>query len=256
MPPPLPADLAADSTATLQALCLAQAQELTYAKAAADGKAAPLLARFAQCAGQPLHGLLLKLQSQWASTFHDCHVCLNCTMLASFSSSGMASQRTRALNTHYSTHVALHRADCITPDGMLSLEMVYRACRIAKQAEAHYSAAQLMPKSDALQRNMGRTIPVRCSIMTSVAVPSRALNSQQLRLQTNAVLLYVSVNSAGWLHQRFGALSNAKQHAAHSSSITADTTMGRVCAGTLGGEGSSVRCRRAAAPGGGVHCCR
>ena len=33
--------------------------------------------------------------------------------------------------------------------------------RIAKQAEAHYSAAQSTPKSDALQRNMGRTIPVR-----------------------------------------------------------------------------------------------
>ena len=48
MPPSLPADMAADSTATLQALCLAQAQELTYAKAAADGKSAPLLAR---CSG-------------------------------------------------------------------------------------------------------------------------------------------------------------------------------------------------------------
>ncbi len=33
--------------------------------------------------------------------------------------------------------------------------------RIAKQAEVHYAAAQSTPKSDALQRNIGRTIPVR-----------------------------------------------------------------------------------------------
>ena len=36
-----------------------------------------------------------------------------------------------------------------------------RLCRIAKQVEAHYAAAQSQPKSDALQRNMGRTILVR-----------------------------------------------------------------------------------------------
>jgi hypothetical protein len=38
--------------------------------------------------------------------------------------------------------------------------VVCRDCRIAKQVEAHYLAAQSTPKSDALQRNMGRTIPV------------------------------------------------------------------------------------------------
>ena len=62
----------------------------------------------------------------------------------------------------------------ICSGGMLSLDLVCRDSRIAKQVEAHYSAAQSTPKSDALQRNMGRTIPVRCLKDPALAGPTPA----------------------------------------------------------------------------------
>lgn len=51
MPPPIPTDLAPECTSLLATLCLAQAQELTYLKAAADGKSASLLARYTSASG-------------------------------------------------------------------------------------------------------------------------------------------------------------------------------------------------------------
>ena len=58
----------------------------------------------------------------------------------------------------------MHTLLCAVPMRAQSSNIFHVYRRIAKQVEVHYSAAQSTPKSDALQRNIGRTIPVRLRV--------------------------------------------------------------------------------------------